>query len=520
MIYKGSKLVASSAVNDTGTLAELVYATGQGKKALAAALVNKGVAAAAEETLLALADKVNNLIVDNNAERIVCPMAEELVSSTASAAMYGLTRNRVLGYTAYVINAKLYVLFDTTLPQVSDYESLTTRADVSVALKSDITATTICQLSTSINGQYITVRTQQKGTDIYKLDPTAKTLTLQTTGAATAWTFDPRYAVVGVSNDGQLLAMQSNKTGTSASTSIFVWSIKNATEYSVAVGTASSQAAFVYVGDGRIVTCPNSSVNGLKYVDYTVDEAGVVTFGAGGAYTSSLNLGTACAVIPRPEAGVFLLLELQKLDGYKSATVSFESAFYQTHVTRAFVHVLDCTTFLLDKNVAYVDAYQMPKDISTTNTVTWAYNYAAYTDLQVQRSEQQLVLSHALGSKSVTHTLGLFATSPSEGMFLVLPPKNMTTRDNKFVTNTMCSMTYEKDGTVNYVQFGHSGGDSTTYPGFVMQSYFAILKLRKAQVAATTRIINGDIKYYVPAADLTMVAGGILDLNTTVEPEA
>lgn len=57
----------SSAVADVlsdGALAELEYATSQGKNAIATALTNKGVTTTASETLIQMADKVNNLNVD------------------------------------------------------------------------------------------------------------------------------------------------------------------------------------------------------------------------------------------------------------------------------------------------------------------------------------------------------------------------------------------------------------------------------------------------------------------------
>lgn len=55
-------------INEDGALAELVYATSQGKNAVAAALTAKGVTTAASETLIQMADKVNNLNVDTGAE--------------------------------------------------------------------------------------------------------------------------------------------------------------------------------------------------------------------------------------------------------------------------------------------------------------------------------------------------------------------------------------------------------------------------------------------------------------------
>ena len=55
-------------INEDGALSELAYATSQGKNAVAAALTAKGVPTAASETLIQMADKVNNLNVDTAAE--------------------------------------------------------------------------------------------------------------------------------------------------------------------------------------------------------------------------------------------------------------------------------------------------------------------------------------------------------------------------------------------------------------------------------------------------------------------
>ena len=55
----------------TGALAELEYATSQGKNAIATALINKGVQSTAADTLIQMADKVNNLDVNTTTENIV-----------------------------------------------------------------------------------------------------------------------------------------------------------------------------------------------------------------------------------------------------------------------------------------------------------------------------------------------------------------------------------------------------------------------------------------------------------------
>lgn len=70
-LTKVSASVVSNAVSSVltdGVYSELVYATSQGKNAIATALTSKGVATTASETLIQMADKVNNLNVDTGAE--------------------------------------------------------------------------------------------------------------------------------------------------------------------------------------------------------------------------------------------------------------------------------------------------------------------------------------------------------------------------------------------------------------------------------------------------------------------
>lgn len=62
---------AIAQINETGALAELVYATSQGKALLAQYLTEKGVPTEASETLIQMADKVDLLSVDSSVENIL-----------------------------------------------------------------------------------------------------------------------------------------------------------------------------------------------------------------------------------------------------------------------------------------------------------------------------------------------------------------------------------------------------------------------------------------------------------------
>ena len=57
--------------NQIGSHTELIYATTQGKKAIVNSLMNKGVDASQNDTLIQLSDKINNISVDNSKETLL-----------------------------------------------------------------------------------------------------------------------------------------------------------------------------------------------------------------------------------------------------------------------------------------------------------------------------------------------------------------------------------------------------------------------------------------------------------------
>lgn len=98
-----------------GALAELEYATSQGKNAIATALTNKGVSTTASETLIQMADKVNNLNVDTGWEDIRGPhiAISSLPNYISSGASYPrIFRNPISGDTIFLRNSILYYIPD------------------------------------------------------------------------------------------------------------------------------------------------------------------------------------------------------------------------------------------------------------------------------------------------------------------------------------------------------------------------------------------------------------------------
>lgn len=106
-------------VLSTGALAELEYATSQGKNAVAQALTNKGVATTASETLIQMADKVNGLNIAGDVEDIYGWWVDGSTSGTACTRMYKYTIPGSLDMVIFLPNAKqiLYVPY-------GEYESV------------------------------------------------------------------------------------------------------------------------------------------------------------------------------------------------------------------------------------------------------------------------------------------------------------------------------------------------------------------------------------------------------------
>lgn len=103
----------------TGALAELEYATSQGKNAIATALTNKGVQSTAADTLIQMADKVNNLEVDTTTENIVGRYSTTSNPTVAGGSQYGKFFRNI--FTGDMVITKGSVLYFT--PQ-GDYDSI------------------------------------------------------------------------------------------------------------------------------------------------------------------------------------------------------------------------------------------------------------------------------------------------------------------------------------------------------------------------------------------------------------
>ena len=113
-----------SDVLSEGALAELAYVTSQGKNAIATALTNKGVSTTASETLIQMADKINDLhIVDDTTDITGYHYnSDSLPSSVAVGANYPkINKHPLTGDSIVNVGTKLYYIPDGEYGSFSEF---------------------------------------------------------------------------------------------------------------------------------------------------------------------------------------------------------------------------------------------------------------------------------------------------------------------------------------------------------------------------------------------------------------
>ena len=279
----------SSAVADVlsdGALAELEYATSQGKNAIATALTSKGVATTASETLIQMADKVNNLTVDNSAEQVRGLYMQQNSSTTTQLAVSYprifkniATRDTILllGTVAYYIPNGSYASWDEflagatfTLDIAQEDPSYTFDLRYEAfAVSEDFTKL----LVTVNNSDLHQIYSISSSTGFTKLHEFTKELVTSTSN----------YKGFGVRNDGNYVVY-----GT-ASKELSIYNVTTATDYTTTFPSTSSTFAYlasVLMKDTTLYIFAATQYTSSTYspligkIKYAVDESGIVTFGA------------------------------------------------------------------------------------------------------------------------------------------------------------------------------------------------------------------------------------------------
>lgn len=205
-------------LNQAGALAELSLATSIGKNLLAQRLNEKGVECAPTDTLVSMADKVNNLVIDGQKTNVISPVITSLTDNGSTnreiCMQYVGTKENELG--------SLVILDQTTntinLVPNGAYASLDA-AIASAVVRLDVPANTGRKrtLAISQNEKYVITDIDTNRLNVYEVNAQAGTLTLKheiTTKnavyAATSTDYAEYNQYLTVSNDGDRYAFWSS----------------------------------------------------------------------------------------------------------------------------------------------------------------------------------------------------------------------------------------------------------------------------------------------------------------------
>ena len=254
-------------VLSTGALAELEYATSQGKNAIATALTNKGVATDASETLIQMADKVNNLTVDSTFDKLVGSIYYNGGNTNQSAlSLTPLASCKLVnGYVATTASGTLYV-YKMSGAYSSIAEALAA-AEMSIALQNK-PSSNAAYLTCSKDGKTIISHAfDDAGTvDIYSVDYDAKSL--QYIKSITGVTLYRGQTRMAITNDRSLIAWYA-----AWSTTTYIMQVDTGTKSSsLNVQLSGKNAQLAFDDENNILYALNDADHQLNKYTYEVED--------------------------------------------------------------------------------------------------------------------------------------------------------------------------------------------------------------------------------------------------------
>ena len=240
---------AVAEINEKGALAELAYATSQGKNLLAQNLTAKGVPTQENETLIQMADKVNNLNLDTQAETVfgkAISADSQTITNQGGCYVFRLPQNQdmviLMADTIYYVPYGKY----------SSFEDIIAAATATLQVESGYSVYQpdgACALSA--DGSKLLVSLNAAGLmRIYNVSPSSfKLLREFTAGSdvfATAGLIDASCAAV--SNDGTFIVTKRTRNDTN----FIFYNTQTATAYQVALNNSESYCGGMLLLDGAL----------------------------------------------------------------------------------------------------------------------------------------------------------------------------------------------------------------------------------------------------------------------------
>ena len=281
-------------LNEKGALRELELATSLGKNLLAQNLTEKGVPTTPDETLISMADKVNNLQTTESTRYIVSGLSttsSQYTYDTAGSG-YGKVSSVCLlhGYTALVADGRMY--FCNTTDDYNTFEDFINKAYSSVDLGFTAYAAI---LKPSPNGQYIAVcqAREYNVVDVYSVDYENHTFTFYKSITLPSNYYT--YYAVAINNDVSMIAWVNGSSNNGRTYLMLVDDTESAVQLSSVTTYAShAQVTFDTELDCLYVFAGFASSTSYKYArfNYTVTE-GVISYTA--VYVNNYGSGMSYA---------------------------------------------------------------------------------------------------------------------------------------------------------------------------------------------------------------------------------
>lgn len=251
-------------ITESGALSELVYATSQGKNLLAQNLTNKGVQTSNTETLIQMADKVNNLIVEDDASNRIGCIAKDITNTTTTSGDTYISSARM-----DVLNENLVFYYSGTTILILPRTSNATNFSQWLAnpLASMSYTKTLTKWAHSHSGKKVALYSSSDLTcTVLTINPTTGDITDTTVYQLTAQPYPSSYAGDDCFMDDGVTWLSKD---TSSSYYIHVYDVSAATTtqaMSFSVGSYASNGRMYTIGNKIIYSRPTSTDFAKVYI--------------------------------------------------------------------------------------------------------------------------------------------------------------------------------------------------------------------------------------------------------------
>ena len=505
----------SSAVADVlsdGALAELEYATSQGKNAIATALTSKGVATTASETLIQMADKVNGLSVDTKAERITgTAIAATSYTSTVNTACYVFESSQKLltvrGDTVYLTPAGSYTNKNDIIQNAVATATITAISSSDgvciVASKDD----SKILIRTALSSSVWTVTVLNVDHNANTLNVLYNDISLTTSMSSSSAELSPYLAI---SNNGENIFFFGGSTNT-----LSVYHIPTQTTSTISDVQYSRYGGILIASDTELYACVTSARVGravgstayYKYT-YTMDETGSFT---------STQISQKIVSDTEEQLNAYQAT-LRKLDN--NTVVGFwykdsdRISLSETGPYGYIQHVYNLDTgadivlpYLYSVYSSSSDTCYSYSNVAQPYAMICQYTYPTYVSSGVYK-----LTGHAFNND-------LYIDFNTNTAYLEHPTNNIYTVVNSstYIMANASSYVYGPVA-IQLTHYNYGNCMGSLVPGGSSSTYDIVITYRPDLLIAIKWNTNNLTGYLIPKLTPDLVAAGYYDINTTITP--